>query len=220
MTLVRRDPSLRRAVREPGRALSVAIALLRGAWCRLWYRLLGIRFVAGRRLQVHGRLTIRGPGLVTFGDDVVVFGHCTPFTYEPDASITVGNNVILGAVKFGCVLSISIGDDCIVAESSISDTDHHSTRADRRTGRAPIRVLPVTIERNVWIGRTAAILPGVVVGENSVVAHGAVCMRSVPPNMIVVGNPAKIAAPVPALPTDDVPSEGPGQGGQDDDGIP
>jgi len=171
-------------------------------------------------LRVHGRLTIRGPGRVTFGDDVVVFGHCTPFTYGAEASISVGNNVILGAVKFGCALGISIGDECIVAESSISDTDHHSTRADRRTGLAPIRMLPVSIERNVWIGRTAAILPGVVVGENSVVAHGAVCMRSVPPNMIVVGNPAKIAAPVPATPTDAVPTEDPAGGGQNDGELP
>jgi acetyltransferase-like isoleucine patch superfamily enzyme len=190
----------RRFLREPVRGTSVAIALARGAWVKVWYPLIGVRFRAGRRLRIHGRLTIRGPGQVTFGDNVQVLGHCTPFSYTRDAHIRVGSNVILGSVKFGCALGISIGDECIVAESSISDTDHHATRVDRRSPNAPIRILAVTIERNVWIGRTAAVLPGVVVGENSVVAHGAVCMRSVPANMIVVGNPAKVAAPVPPVP--------------------
>lgn len=196
-----RESLLRRFLREPVRGTSVAIALARGAWLKVWYPLIGIRFRAGRRLRIHGRLNIRGPGQVTFGDNVQVLGHCTPFSYTRDAHIQVGSNVILGSVKFGCALGISIGDECIVAESSISDTDHHATRVDRRSAHAPVRILAVTIERNVWIGRTAAVLPGVVVGENSVVAHGAVCMRSVPPNMIVVGNPAKVAAPVPPAPT-------------------
>ncbi|MBK7609142.1 MAG: hypothetical protein KA109_15705 [Saprospiraceae bacterium] len=50
----------------------------------------------------------------------------------------------------------------------------------------------VIIKRNAWIGANATILPGLVIGENSVVAAGAVVTKDVPPNTIVAGVPAKI----------------------------
>lgn len=52
-------------------------------------------------------------------------------------------------------------------------------------------VSPIVIESNVWIGAGATILPGVTIGENSVVAAGAVVTKDVPPNTIVGGVPAK-----------------------------
>jgi acetyltransferase-like isoleucine patch superfamily enzyme len=51
---------------------------------------------------------------------------------------------------------------------------------------------PVHICRNAWIGAGATILPGVTVGENAVVAAGAVATKDVAPNTIVGGNPAKL----------------------------
>lgn len=50
----------------------------------------------------------------------------------------------------------------------------------------------VTIQRNVWIGANAIILPGVTVGENSVIAAGAVVTKDVPPNTVVGGTPAMV----------------------------
>ena len=50
----------------------------------------------------------------------------------------------------------------------------------------------VTIQKNVWICTNATICPGVTIGENSVVAAGAVVTRDVPDNVIAAGNPAKI----------------------------
>jgi len=51
---------------------------------------------------------------------------------------------------------------------------------------------PIVIERNAWIGAGAIILPGITIGENSIVGAGAVVTKDVPPNTVVVGNPAKI----------------------------
>jgi len=51
---------------------------------------------------------------------------------------------------------------------------------------------PVIIKDNVWIGKDAKILKGVIVGENSIVAMGAIVTKNVPKNVIVAGNPAVV----------------------------
>jgi acetyltransferase-like isoleucine patch superfamily enzyme len=135
---------------------------------------------------------------VIFGDNVLVAGLTTPFTHTRDARIVVGDNVIMDAVRFGCAREILIGRDCLLARVSIMDTDFHSTRADRRSALAPVRVAPVRLGDNVWVGGDAGILPGTTIGDNSVVGFGAVCMRSFPANVIILGNPAKVAAPIPS----------------------
>lgn len=189
----------KRAWREPGKALSAGFAILRGRLYVLWYRLRGIRFRVGKGFRVYGSLDVRGPGEIVFGDNVIVLGDATPHTYTPESRIVIGNNVMMGTARFGCAREIVVGDDCILAECSLSDTDHHSARADRRSPLAPVRVAPVSLGRNVWVGRYAAVLPGCSVGENSVLGHGAVVLRSFGPNLIIVGNPAKVAAPIPSV---------------------
>src|SRR4029079_17694873 len=61
----------------------------------------------------------------------------------------------------------------------------------------PQEVRPVTIGDNVWIATGSIILPGVTVGEGSVISAGSVVRRSVPPYSLVMGNPAKVLAPLP-----------------------
>jgi acetyltransferase-like isoleucine patch superfamily enzyme len=187
---------LRRVRREPRRALAAGRALMKGYLYRVYYRSRGIRFRAGRNLRVFGRLSIRGPGEVVFGDNVVVYGRTTPWTYDPEARIVVGDNVILEA-EFGCAREIVIGRDCIVGRCNIMDTDFHSTRADRRSAGAPVRVAPVHIGANVWIGQNAGILPGTRIGDNSVVSFGTICVREYPANVVLAGNPAKVAGKIP-----------------------
>ena len=202
------------ALLRPGRAWQVARALLKGRFYQWWYPLRGIRFRAGRNFRVNGSLTVRGPGEVIFGDDVTINGAATPWTYTPEARIVVGNNVILGSARFGCVREISIGDDCLLASAQFTDTDFHSPRADRRTNdAAPVRVAPVKVGRNAWIGENAAILAGAEIGENSVVGFGAICMRAYPPNVTILGNPAKVVGPIPPLPGEDAPAASPAVAG-------
>ena len=61
------------------------------------------------------------------------------------------------------------------------DCDNHGTKS-----------APVEIGKNVWIGSGATILPGVSVGSNSVIAAQAIVTKSIPRNVMVAGNPAKI----------------------------
>ena len=54
----------------------------------------------------------------------------------------------------------------------------------------PKKTAPVIIGKNVWVGANATILPGITIGEMSVVAAGAVVTKDVPPGVLVAGNPA------------------------------
>jgi acetyltransferase-like isoleucine patch superfamily enzyme len=206
-----------KALREPGRAIAHALALGKGLLYPVYFRLTGRRFRAGRRLAVFGSLSVRGPGEVVFGNDVALWGRVNAWTYDRDARIVVDDHVMMSGTKFGCAREIRVGRDCILADASIRDTDFHSTRADRRSPDAPIRVAPVEIGVNVWVAAGAILLPGTMIGENSVVGAAAVCMRSFPANKVILGNPAKVAMPIPSVggPVDAMESPGSGDGSAD-----
>ena len=66
-------------------------------------------------------------------------------------------------------------------------TDNHDFE-----NRYVLKCRPVHICKNAWIGASVTIMPGVTVGENAIVAGGAVVTKDVPANTIVGGNPAKV----------------------------
>jgi acetyltransferase-like isoleucine patch superfamily enzyme len=190
-----------RVFAEPGHALRVGLAILKGHFYKIYWPLRGRRFQAGRNFRVFGSLVVRGPGRVIFGDDVRVIQRTTPFTHCRDAVITVGNRVDLVGVRFGCMDRISIGNRSQVSECRIMDTDYHSIAINRREPSAPVRTAAITIGENVWIAPETAIMPGTSIGDNSVIAFGAICSGAVPANVIMVGNPARVAGKVPGAPT-------------------
>ena len=51
---------------------------------------------------------------------------------------------------------------------------------------------PITIKKDVWIGGNVVILPGVTIGENSVIGAGSVVTKDIPDNSVAVGNPARV----------------------------
>lgn len=82
---------------------------------------------------------------------------------------------------------IRIDDEVIIAPCVKILTANHDFM-DRNT----LHVKSVHIKRNAWIGAGATLCPGIIVGENSVVAAGAVVTKDVPDNVVVGGNPAKV----------------------------
>lgn len=191
------DSLLGRALARPGDAFRYAIALLKGYLYKVYLPARGRHFTAGRRFRVFGRLSVRGPGRVVFGDDVKVWGRVTPWTYDKDAVIRVGDHTVLAGTRFGCAAQIAIGRDGIIADCRILDTDFHSTAVNRHDADAPVRTLPVQVGDNVWVAPDSALLPGTAVGDNCVISLGSVCSGAFPPNVIVVGNPARIGGRVP-----------------------
>jgi len=149
---------------------------------------------------------IDGPGEIVLGDHVTLDGKCDILFGrggEDTPTLTIGDHSFVGHHStLAAAKSITIGKHCLIANNVwITDSPGHPVAArKRREGLPPEpgQVRPVTIGDNVWIGRGAVILPGVTIGDNSIVATHAIVMKSVPPNKVVMGNPARVVSFVPS----------------------
>ena len=114
-----------------------------------------------------------------------------PFYTVGGDEISVGQNVFINQnCTFYDLGGLHIADDVRIGPNgSLITTGHPLVPSQRRSVTIGKRIV---IERNVWIAAGATILGGVTVGENSVVAAGAVVTRDVPPNALVGGNPARV----------------------------
>lgn len=120
-------------------------------------------------------------------NSTVVF---TPFHTNYGRNITLGKNVF---INHGCSFldlgGITIEDDAMIGPGVKITSEDHPVEVARRKTLVPGEVV---IRKNAWIGAGATILPGVTIGENSVVAAGAVVIKDVPPNTVVAGVPARM----------------------------
>jgi len=117
---------------------------------------------------------------------------------EPTFRCDYGYNIHVGEnfyANFDCVFldvcEIRIGDNCFIAPGVHIYTATHPLNTNERISGAEYGI-PVNIGDNVWIGGRAIINPGVKIGNNVVIASGAVVAKDVPDNVVVGGNPAKI----------------------------
>ena len=112
-----------------------------------------------------------------------------PFYTDCGMNIFIGRNVFINSgCHFQDQKGIFIGDGTLIGSQVVIATINHDLRPDHRCDNLPS---PVNIGRNVWIGSHATILPGVSIGDNAVVAAGAVVTKDVEANTIVAGVPAK-----------------------------
>lgn len=114
----------------------------------------------------------------------------TPFHTNFGKHISIGKNVF---INHGCSFldlgGITIEDNALIGPKVNLITENHPTDP---TQRKSLILHPILIKKNAWIGAGATILPGVTIGENSIVAAGAVVNKDVPANTIVGGIPAKM----------------------------
>jgi acetyltransferase-like isoleucine patch superfamily enzyme len=114
-----------------------------------------------------------------------------PFYSAYGRDIRVGHKVFINQC---CTIydmgGVDIADRVMIGPNVSIITSGHPLQPSER--RAYIEAKPIVIEENVWIAAGATILGGVTVGENSVVAAGAIVTKDVPPNSFVAGVPAKI----------------------------
>jgi acetyltransferase-like isoleucine patch superfamily enzyme len=112
-----------------------------------------------------------------------------PFHTNFGQHIKLGKNVF---INHGCSFldlgGITIEDDVLIGPKVNLITENHPVNPAERKN---LDLGKIHICRNVWIGANATILPGVTIGENSIVAAGAVVNKDIPANTIVGGVPAR-----------------------------
>lgn len=113
-----------------------------------------------------------------------------PFHTNFGKHIKIGKNVFINhACSFLDLGGITIEDDVLIGPRVNITTENHPVEPSERKN---LDLRPVLVKKGAWIGAGATILPGVTIGQNSIVAAGAVVTKDVPDNSIVGGVPAKL----------------------------
>lgn len=118
------------------------------------------------------------------------FGLFPPFYTDCGKNINIGKRVF---INMGCTFQdwggITIGDDCLIGHNCTICTVNHDKNPDKRGSMV---CHPVKIGNKVWIGANVTILPGVSIGDEAIVAAGAVVTRNVDAGTIAAGVPARM----------------------------
>ena len=110
------------------------------------------------------------------------------------AFVKIGKNVGISTSLIYAHKYITIEDNVLIGGGcQIMDTDFHSIKFEDRilNGDNAVNSKPITIKEGAFIGTSSIILKGVIIGEKSVIAAGSVVTKSVPPDQVWGGNPAK-----------------------------
>jgi acetyltransferase-like isoleucine patch superfamily enzyme len=120
--------------------------------------------------------------------------------------ITLGDYVLVNGARFICDSEITVGDHCLISWNAVfmdtyrvpshpgerrREIEQAVLRSPRRLG-GDVEARPIHIGNNVWIGFDSCVLPGVSIGEGSIVGARSVVSDDVPPYTVVAGNPARV----------------------------
>ncbi|RWB30891.1 acyltransferase [Mesorhizobium sp.] len=153
---------------------------------------------AVRGIEIRDRVSvlgvsphIAGKGNFRFGSRVSFrgLGSRSWFHARRNASLSIGSRSFINSgVTIDASVAVSIGKGCLIGDSVvIQDSNYHEVEEG-----AGVKAKAVLIGDNVWIGRNSIILPGVEIGDHSVIGAGSVVTKSAPPRSLVAGNPARI----------------------------
>jgi len=147
----------------------------------------------------------RAPKAVSIGHAATVYLG-TMFDVGPRGHVRVGQYALVHGAWIICDAEVEIGDYALISWNVVlMDTyrlpldplarRHALEQASGQPLRRPasqVPAIPIRIERNVWIGFDCCVLPGVTIGEGSVVGARSVVVENVPPYSVVAGNPARV----------------------------
>ncbi len=147
-------------------------------------------------------LLLNGKGKISFGKNVQIgvvnspnyYSHYSYFeARSSESEIFIGNDVsINNNCSIEALSKVLIHDNVLIGiNCAILDNDGHDLAIYKRLSGTP-KFAEITIKKNVFIGDNVTILKGVAIGENSVIGNGSVVTKSIPANVVAVGNPAKI----------------------------
>ncbi len=127
----------------------------------------------------------------------MIFGSFGKSWIEPPLNVCVGKNVHVGD---GCYFNfntvfvddykITVEDNVMFGPNVTVITTGHPVHPENRS-HGEMYCAPVTIKKGAWLCSNVTVLPGVTIGENSVIAAGSVVTRDIPPNVVAMGSPCR-----------------------------
>ena len=118
-----------------------------------------------------------------------------PFYCDYGFHITVGENFY---TNHNCTIldgaPVTFGDNVFIGPNCVFSTAGHALDAQQRSSGLEI-ARPITVGNNVWFGANVAVLPGVCIGDDTVVGAGSVVSRDLPSGVIAVGSPCRVLRP-------------------------
>jgi acetyltransferase-like isoleucine patch superfamily enzyme len=170
-------------------------------FCGRYVRLHNVRAICfGKNCTLENNVTIDGysSGKVTFGSQVKIGSYTkvlvTSYLQKMGEGLVMGNNCSVGDFSFlGCAGGITIGNDVIMGQYvSFHSENHNFSNKNLLIREQGVNHKGIQLGNNIWVGAKVTFLDGAIVGDNSVVAAGAVVSGHFPPNVIIGGVPAKI----------------------------
>ncbi len=151
----------------------------------------------GNHCKISGsNIVVEKKGTIKIGNDCHFENYCDVpnniISMGNSGLINIGNQCYLNGARIVSESSIKIENLCMVSDALLMDTDAHSIEIDRWNPTAKVKIKPIYICENVWIGSKSAILKGVTVGKNSVIGLGTIVRQEVPESVVVIGNPQQI----------------------------
>lgn len=176
------------------------IAIILGYYYKTKFKLLKKNIQVGGGLRVYKKLEIQGKGEILIGKNCIIKGirgdrsqHVTLFTHSKGCTISIGNNVCLCGARISSKFAVTIGNDVLIEESGIMDTDFHSIDRSREVPSDEVKdKCEVVIGDRVSVGARAIIMKGVNIGHDVIILPGTIVNRSIPPCSLVLGNPVRI----------------------------
>lgn len=179
----------------------------KGCIDHIYYYLITRLFYKSARL-IRLPIEVRGAALIDMGSQLTTGKNCRieAFVNEENyqskqKTILFGTNVTLNDnVHIAGYYSVKIGNNVLIASKVfISDHNHGKysgldefSSPDVIPNDRPLSGGAVDIQDNVWLGEFVVVLPGVTIGKGSIIGAMSVVNRSIPPNSIAVGSPAKV----------------------------
>ncbi len=156
--------------------------------------------IFGRNVTIENNICIDGyaSNPLIFGDNVKIGAYslisCTSHFSKYGKGLIMGNNSAIGRfAEFGAAGGIEIGDDVIMGSYVSFHSENHNFSDNKKLIREQgVTSKGIKIGNNIWVGAKVTFLDGCVVGNNCVVAAGAVVKDSFPNNCVIGGVPAKI----------------------------
>jgi len=142
------------------------------------------------RLDVIPRAHHHERHKLLLGKKTLIESMCVVCTWHGDVILKEGASIGIGSIVMGPVL---MGEGSVCSQNCfISGQSHHYEDVSINFLRQGVQTSRVVIGKNVWIGADSVILPGVKIGDNSVIGAGSAIIEDVPAYSVVAGNPAKI----------------------------